>query len=87
MIQIPLTPDKYQAALKHLMDLRPPDVEFFQLQVGPLPGAIVTPQVSLTFVYDDIGTLDVTISHKSGFAKFASDNTIKAHLEDLLTGV
>lgn len=88
MIQIPLTPDKYQAALKHLMDLRPPDVESLVLPADPNPGQIVTPQISLTFNYlPASAVLFITVTEKHGAAHFASEGTIKAHLTDLLTGV
>lgn len=87
MIEISLTPDKYQAALKHLMDLRPPDVESLTLPTGTTPGQIVTPLITLEFTYDGLGTVTIPNYQKHGAAHFASEGTIKAHLTDLLTGV
>lgn len=84
MIQIPLTPEQYQTALKHLMDAKSPDVESLTLPTATNPGQLVGSQVGLSFTYDG-SNLNITILQKHGIARFASDNTIKAHLVDLLS--
>lgn len=84
-MQISLTPEQYQAALKHLLDAKSPDVDVFGMPSDTAPGLIENKQVSLNFTYDWLAqALTVTILAKHGLARFASDDTIKAHLVDLL---
>lgn len=85
MIQIPLTPDKYQETMMKLLNGVPGVIGFEPPSVDS-PGTLVTDQVLLRFTYDKTD-LNVTVAEKHGLAKFASENTIKAHLTDLLTGV
>jgi len=84
MIQIPLSPDQYQAALIHLMAAKHPDVDSLTLPEGGNPGKLVNSQISLSFAYNGSNSLDVTILAKHGLARFASESTIQAHLVDLL---
>lgn len=83
MIQIPLTPEQYQATLNHLMVAKSPDVDSFTLPHDANPGQLVNSQVNLSFTYDNTN-LNITVLSKHGIARFASEGTIKAHLVDLL---
>lgn len=56
-------------------------------EIGPNDGIFKTSQVGLNYHFDPTGTLQLTITEKHGLAKFASEDTIKAHLEELLTSV
>ncbi|MGH2505894.1 MAG: hypothetical protein ACRDHZ_00505 [Ktedonobacteraceae bacterium] len=86
MISIPLSPEQYQAALNGLMQYKGGDLTSFLVPVNGQPGQIVTPQVTLDFTYTP-NVLDLTIVEKHGIAKFASESTIKSHLQDMLTRV
>lgn len=83
-MQIPLTPEQYQAALKHLLDAKSPDVDVFGMPSATAPGLIENKQISLNFTYNGTDALSVAILEKHGIARFASEGTIKAHLIDLL---
>lgn len=83
MIQIPLTPEQYQAALKHLMDAKSPDVDSLTLPVGDVAGQFSNHLLTAQFSFDGTN-LNITPLAKHGLARFASEDTIKAHLVDLL---
>lgn len=97
MIQIPLSPDRYKAAIAHVIQVpQSNDLLSYRLPTADDPvGQLVTAQVSLEFTYDPNlelprpagqgpGALSANILEKRGLARFASEGTIKAHLIDLL---
>lgn len=86
MIQIPLTPDQYKAAIAHIIQVpQSNDLDSYRLPTADDPvGQLVTPQASLEFTYNGVDTLSVDVFAKRGLAKFASEGTIKSHLIDLL---
>lgn len=86
MIQIPLTPEQYEAALKHIETASASDVTSYILPTADNPGQLVTPLVTLQFTYDQ-ANLNVTVLEKHGEAHFASENKIKSKLTDLLVKV
>jgi len=84
---IPLTPEKFAAALKGL-EAAPKGGDLKSFETSGPNGVIKTSQVDLGFSYsDEKQELDVVILAKHGIAKFASEFTIQAHLVDLLNHV
>lgn len=95
MIQIPLSPDRYKAAIAHVIQVpQSNDLLSYRLPTADDPvGQLVTAQVSLEFTYDPNlelpagqgpGAISANILEKRGLARYASEKTIKAHLIDLL---
>jgi hypothetical protein len=84
---IPLTPEKYAAALKGL-EAAPKGGDLKSFETSGPNGEIHTSQVDLGFAYSaEKQELAVTILSRHGLAKFASDSTIQKHVEDLLNEV
>lgn len=84
---IPLTPEKYAAALKGL-EAAPKGGDLKSFETSGPNGILKTSQVDLGFAYSPAqGGVQVAILSKHGLARFASEDTIKAHLIDMLDKV
>jgi len=84
---IPLTPEKFAAALKGL-EAAPKGGDLKSVEISGPNGIIETSQVKLGFSYSAAKQeLAVVILAKHGLAKFASESTIQAHLVDMLNQV
>jgi hypothetical protein len=84
---IPLTPEKYAAAVKGL-EAAPKGGDLKSFETSGPNGEIHTSQVDLGFSYDsEKQILGLVVLSKHGLARFASDATIQAHVVDLLNKV
>lgn len=81
---IPLSPDKFAAALKGL-ETAPKGGDLKSFETSGPNGEIHTSQVDLGFSYSaEKQQLAIVILSKRGLARFASESTIQAHIVDLL---
>jgi hypothetical protein len=78
MITISLTPEQFAKAQSALRS----DKSIVYVGDDKI-GSVTTSQISFDYTYDGTN-LSMTISGKHGLAKFASDSTIKEHIEALL---
>lgn len=82
-MQIPLTPEQYQAAVKGLLGYRGSELISFSVEGNS--GTIQTSQIDANFTFNGTNALDVEIISKHGFwVKRASDATIQSHLTDFI---
>jgi hypothetical protein len=81
MIQIPMTPAQFAAA-KAAIDGSSEVLS--HSASGSQLGSFSTSQVGFSYSYNGVDTMTLYVTAKHGLAKFASDDTIKARLLELL---
>lgn len=81
MFSIAMTPAEFASARAAVAASKQ---VYAHTETGELSGILSTPQVNLQYVYDGGAELGVTVLAKHGLAKFASEDEIKAKLEEVL---
>jgi hypothetical protein len=79
IITLNLNPEQFAAAQTKLATA--PGVTFDATADG---GTVKTSQIEFTYSYDGKSVLRLTITAKHGLVKFAGDDVIKEHLQQLL---
>jgi allophanate hydrolase subunit 1 len=81
MIVIPLSPDKF-AQVKTELESNKQILN--KTETEPNSGTFSTSQVDISYHYNGVDTLDLTVLAKHGAAHFASEDVIKSHITALL---